>query len=151
MVYGSLQTSPGTYAATKYTQIGGSLYSAKKITNILKNWKLVHEIKQRGNATTSNFLPKRYVYDNGIAQDLRSLPFPEISILNTLQSAQRTSLRGLIENALYLNLLSSDKVYEITSWKEKSNLNKEIDFIVKSKNILPFSLFLQHQRDDILG
>lgn len=122
---------------SKYTHFSDNQYQAKKIINLLQAWKLVVEVPQRGIATTSKFFPKRYLYDIGIAQDLREHPFPNISILNTLSSNLRVPLGGLFENSLLLQLISSPEVYGIAGWKNSSDENKEVDFVVDSNINIP--------------
>jgi uncharacterized protein len=122
---------------SKYTSIDESYPRAKKICSILKSWKLIYEIEQRGNAPNSTFYPKRYIYDIGIAHDLRDLSLPNISILHTLSSAQRTPLGGLLENALLLQVISDEDRLSISGWKNSSNDNKEIDFVLKSEQYYP--------------
>ena len=124
-------------SSSKYTHISGKLIDARRVVQTLIEWKLVFEVQQRGNATTSTFYPKRYIYDIGIAQDLRLHPFPTISIIETLSSVLRTPLGGLIENALLLQLINQPDVYEISGWKNSSDENKEIDFVVRTDKLLP--------------
>ncbi|HMO19273.1 MAG TPA: AAA family ATPase [Oligoflexia bacterium] len=121
----------------KYTHISEKFAEAKKVVDALIAWKLIYEIEQKGNATTSSFFPKRYIYDVGIAHELRSHPFPKISILNTLSSQLRTPLGGLIENALLLQLIGDPGVYSISGWKNSSDENKEIDFVIQSTLSIP--------------
>lgn len=123
--------------SSKFTHFSDNQYQAKKIMSTLQAWKIVFEVAQKGNTTTSRFFPKRYLYDIGIAQDLREHPFPEISLLNSLSTELRTPLGGLIENALYLQLVSAPDVYGISGWKTSSDENKEVDFVFKMKNVIP--------------
>lgn len=124
-------------SASKFTQLNEKYNIAKQLASILRSWKLVFEVAQRGSMATSSFFPKRYLYDIGIAQDLRELPFPEISLLRTLSSALRTPLGGLMENALLLQLLSDSSVHSISGWRNSSDENKELDFVVRSGDIWP--------------
>tara|TARA_Y100000593_G_scaffold91432_1_gene180193 strand:- start:45 stop:485 length:441 start_codon:yes stop_codon:yes gene_type:complete len=63
MVYGSLQSSPGTYAATKYTQIGDSIEvtasndsAYKSIATTPLKWVLIHAKVASSNADCSVYL-----------------------------------------------------------------------------------------------
>lgn len=114
----------------KYTHISESSHQGKVIVEQLLLWHLAHEIEQKGINSTSQFLPKRYLYDLGVAQDLRNMPFPELSLLNTLNSSLRTQLGGLCEMAVLLNMLSSGPINgKIASWKKGSTDSPEVDFI----------------------
>jgi hypothetical protein len=63
MVYGSLQSSPGTYAATKYTQIGDNIEvtasndsAYKSIATTPLKWVLIHAKVASSNADCSVYL-----------------------------------------------------------------------------------------------
>lgn len=114
----------------KYTHISPSSREAKKIFNVMKAWHLLDEVEQKGLASTTSFLPKRYCYDLGIAQHARNMPFPTLSILNTIDSALRTQLGGLFENLVFLSLTNYHMGQaDISSWKESSQNQTEVDFV----------------------
>ena len=123
---------------SKLSQIAEKPQQAKEIIEALVAWQLVYEIEQKGNATTSTFLPKRYIYDIGIAQDLRDHPFPSLSTLKTLNAALRTPLGALFENVVLSELISATQSqYGITGWRAGSASALEVDFISRHQQILP--------------
>lgn len=70
-------------------------------------------------------------------QRVRNMPFPRLSILDTADQALRTQLGGLFENAVLLNMMSFANGYpSISSWKKKSSLDVEVDFIWRVGNSL---------------
>ncbi len=122
--------------SSKYTHLADKLALARNLSSVLNAWKLTYEIEQKGNSTTSTFYPKRYLYDTGIAQYLRQMPFPDISVLPGQTSAQRTPLGGLIENALLLEIISCPGLLSISGWKSGSQGSTELDFVIKTENTL---------------
>lgn len=125
-------------SVSKYTHISTSNSQATKIVSILKAWHIIAEVEQKGISNTTNFYPKRYLYDIGIAQDVRNIPFPQISILKTLSPALRTQLGGLFENLLYLQL-NGYKMGQIgfSGWKESNKNQVEVDFIFHGNPVVP--------------
>jgi predicted AAA+ superfamily ATPase len=125
-------------SSSHYSHISEKTYEAKEIVGMLERWHLINTVEQKGLATTTAFHPKRYLYDLGICQLLRSHPFPKISILNTLDKALRTPLGGLFENMVYLSLQASNLgSFEITSWKKNSKEAIEVDFILTNEKPIP--------------
>lgn len=121
---------------SKYSQVGSNYYFAKKIFENLEFWKLAYTVEQKTIQTTNNPAPKRYIYDIGIASDLRNMPFPEISVLNTLESNLRRPLGGLFENIVLLQIMAENISQGMLSgWKDKNN--KEVDFIIRREKIIP--------------
>jgi predicted AAA+ superfamily ATPase len=120
---------------SKTTQIHEKFSVAEKIISELLAWKLIVEVEQRGQEPTSKILPKRYLYDIGIAQDLREMPFPKLSIVTTTNPALRTQLGGLFENALLLQILS-EQGYQghMSGWKKSSHQSTEVDFVWRLLN-----------------
>ncbi len=124
-------------SSSKYTHVHEQYEAARKLTGQLEDWHLVHQVEQKGIASTSRFFPKRYLYDLGIAQRVRNMPFPRLSLLDTADPALRTQLGGLFENAVLLNMMSFANGYpSISSWKKKSSLDVEVDFIWRVGNSL---------------
>lgn len=121
----------------KYTHISESSREAKKIVTIMQAWNLIEEVEQKGFASTSTFLPKRYCYDIGIAQQVRNMPFPTLSILNSIDPALRTQLGGLFENVAYLSLTNHNmNQIDLTGWKDNES-QSEVDFIWQEKTNIP--------------
>lgn len=124
-------------SSSKYTHVHEQYEAARKLIEQLEDWHLVHQVEQKGIASTSQFFPKRYLYDLGIAQRVRNMPFPRLSLLSTADLALRTQLGGLFENAVLLNLMSFANGYPVvSSWKKKSSLDVEVDFIWRVGNSL---------------
>jgi predicted AAA+ superfamily ATPase len=124
--------------SSKYTHFSDSSRKGKEIISLLENWKMVFEVEQKGMSSNSSFYPKRYLYDLGIAQDLRNMPFPKLSFLKTANSALRTQLGGLLENMVFLQLKTHNLGnVDIAGWKESSQNDREVDFVLKSKVAIP--------------
>lgn len=122
---------------SKYTQVSTSLSEAKQICNLLASWKLIHEVEQHTLVSTTTLQPKRYIYDVGIAQLLRNQPCPNLSIINTLNSALRTQLGGLFENLILITLKEFQTGdMSISGWKEGAGNKPEVDFVIKYDKIV---------------
>ena len=66
------------------------------------------------------------------------MPFPELSVLETLNSALRTQVGGIAENAALLNLLPYNMGnLELSSWKKASENPSEVDFVWRGKKLIP--------------
>lgn len=124
---------------SKYTHLNTTKYQAKKIIDNLTRWHVLINVDSYAiEPYKSNFLPKRYLFDIGVANYFRSVPVPKISIINNVDSALRTSLGGLFENAVLLSLLEGESAKKsIGTWKKGNNTDIEVDFIldIKDKNI----------------
>jgi len=122
---------------SKYTHIAEKTNDAKEILSLLKKWHLILDVEQHGLNSTTLFYPKRYVYDLGIAQDRRKMPFPDLSTLETTNQVLRTQLGGILENYLFLSL-DNYKLwnYDLTSWRKNSNEQVEVDFVWRVDNML---------------
>ena len=121
---------------SKYSHIQRSTTEAKEIFSLLESWHLVLKIEQHGIVSTSSFNPKRYLYDIGIAQEIRNSPFPRLSFIKTLNPALRTDLGGLLENLILLQLLSNG-TEKISSWRKNNKERVEVDFILKHEQSIP--------------
>jgi predicted AAA+ superfamily ATPase len=123
---------------SKLTHVADAHVLARKVCELLQGWHLVHEIEQKGISSTTAFHPKRYLYDVGIAADLRNMPFPQLSVLDTLNSALRTQVGGISENAVLLNLLPYNMGnLELSSWKKASENPSEVDFVWRGRELIP--------------
>lgn len=94
----------------------------------LEAWKMLIKVDQRGLLPENHFHPKRYLFDSGLAKQLREEGASDIHLVKTLDSARRTPLGGLLENFLANVLFASGQA--VTGWK-KSSSGSEIDFVVK--------------------
>ena len=117
-----------------YSQIvktTSSLYrSIPEILGLLENWKLIHKLTLKsGRAEQPAFAPKRYLYDLGMAQQLRLCTIPVIDIINQLNTALRTPLGGLMENMLANELVFTGQ--KLTGWKRGQN-SFEADFLYET-------------------
>lgn len=121
---------------SKYTHIDATKYSAKQVIEAMKTWHIVLEVSQYSlDPGRSDFLPKRYLHDIGVANLLRSLAIPKISLIHTVDPILRTPLGGLFENAVLINLLSGDSAFKkISTWKKKKQTGIEVDFTMDSQN-----------------
>ncbi len=121
---------------SKYTHIDDTKYHAKQIINAMKSWHILLEVTQHSHdPNRSDFLPKRYLYDLGVANILRSLPIPAVSLANTVDPLLRTPLGGIFENAVLLNLLSGESASKsISTWKRGGQADIEVDFVVDYGN-----------------
>ena len=105
---------------------------SEKILSELAAWNLVHEVEQKGTNSTTQHLSKRYIYDCGVAQDLREMPFPRLSLVSTQSPVLRTQLGGLFENALLLQIIGERTFFDsISGWKKGTSDSQEIDFILR--------------------
>lgn len=108
---------------------------AENILSVFEGWRFITKIEQRThNPNNSNsFHPKRYLFDVGLAKFKREMGVPSINIINTLNSAHREPLGGLLEQWACNELLP--RFPDICGFREK---NYEIDFIQKTHNqIIP--------------
>ena len=97
---------------------------------LLESWKLVHRLEVRGaRPEQQGFSPKRYLYDPGLANDLRLTALPRIDILASIDAAQRTPLGGIVENMLATELVASGQ--DLVGWKKGDN-SYEVDFIYRT-------------------
>jgi predicted AAA+ superfamily ATPase len=115
---------------SKLTHIRPSHYQSEKIISLLQSWHLVYEVPQMGNSSTTTHHPKRYMYDIGVAHFIREMPFPTLSILNSVNEVLRTQLGGLFENMVLSHLVSERAgLYHISGWKKSPHTGTEVDFI----------------------
>lgn len=125
----------------KYNHLHENTNVAKKLSQLLKDWHLVYEIEQKGNSSTTNFFPKRYIYDLGIAQVLRNMPFPSLRMNDSGNSLLRSQLGGVFEN-LVLSQFASNllEVPQLSGWKKNSQDGVEVDFILSDEFIIPIEV-----------
>ncbi len=121
---------------SKYTHIDTTKYYAKQIINAMKSWHIIIEVPQYSHdPNRSDFLPKRYLHDIGVANLFRTLSIPPISLLHTVDPILRTPLGGIFENATLLNLLSGTSASRtVATWKKGKQANIEVDFTVDAED-----------------
>src|SRR5690606_25411652 len=106
-------------------------YYAKKIFSQLQAWHLILTVEQRGTNSTTDLSPKRYLYDIGIAQDVRSMPFPPLSTIGTTDAVLRNQLGGVLENFVLINLQEHHLGQAtLSSWRKNQRGGAEIDFVL---------------------
>ena len=97
---------------------------------LLEAWKLIHKLDVRGaRPEQQNFAPKRYLYDPGLANDLRLTGLPQIDILDSLNAAQRAPLGGIVENLLATEWVGLGQA--LVGWKKGVN-SYEVDFVYRT-------------------
>ncbi len=117
---------------SKYTHLDTTKYYAKKVLTALRDWHLVLEVRPQAlDPQHSEFLPKRYLHDLGVVNRMRSLAMPSLSLLGTLDSALRTPLGGLFENAVLLSLLEGTSATKtMGTWRKNARSSSEVDFVM---------------------
>jgi len=117
---------------SKLTHVEATKYYARQVIELMKTWHIILEVDLYSfDPNHSNFLPKRYLHDIGVANLFRTLAVPPISIIHTIDPLMRTPLGGLFENAVLINLLQGGSAYKkISTWKKNQKSNIEVDFIV---------------------
>ncbi len=117
---------------SKYTHIDATKHYAKQIIQAMRSWHILIEVAQYSHdPNRSDFLPKRYLHDIGVANMFRALAVPSISILNTIDPVLRTPLGGIFENATLLNLLAGTSASRsISTWKKGKPSDIEVDFTI---------------------
>ena len=115
---------------SKFSHIDEHKRTAEKILSEQVAWNLIIEIEQKSMNATSQQLPKRYLYDIGMAQDLRDMPFPKLSLVSTQNPNLRNQLGGLFENTLLLQILEEQTYLgHISGWRQGGSDSPEVDFI----------------------
>jgi len=66
----------------------------------LEAWRMIYSLSQRGSKPEGSYKnhPKRYLFDMGLLNHLRTQGVPSIHILKTLSAQHRHSLGGIFEN-----------------------------------------------------
>lgn len=108
---------------------GGKNKEIVAVLGQLEAWKMIYKVDQRGPNVETHFHPKRYLFDLGIAKQLRESVVSDIH-LEIKNSIERTPLGGLIENIVAQALII--KTMDLTGWK-KSSSGSEVDFVIKHK------------------
>lgn len=126
----------------KLTSITDNHRDAKLAFEQLALWHIVLLCDQHGVSPTSTYAPKAYLYDVGLAKAMRESSLPKIFLEETTDQSLRTALGGLVENAVYLSLLSGKGfLHAPTGWKKDPKNPVEVDFIYKaSKTVLPIEV-----------
>ncbi len=107
---------------------------AESVFARLEQWAIILNAVQRGPSpeSTHAYHPKRYLFDTGLLRQLREAAVPRISILDTIEMAQRRPLGGVLENQVAIALHHQMGV--LRGWKRSSS-GREIDFVVEQRNL----------------
>ena len=121
---------------SKYTHIDATKYFAKQVIESMKSWHIILEVSQYAlDPNRSDFLPKRYLHDLGVANFFRTLAVPAISLLKTVDPLMRIPLGGLFENAVLINLLAGASANKsVSTWKKCKKAGIEVDFTIDAEN-----------------
>lgn len=110
---------------------GGKNQKIVEAISQLEAWQMIRTVEQRGPAVEQHFHPKRYLFDIGIARQLRESALPAISLLNTTGVGPRQSIGGVIESVVANSLLRTHR--DLSGWKKASS-GSEVDFVIKYNN-----------------
>lgn len=123
--------------ASKNTSVvpGASGSTSIRIQNVFSRLEAWHFMLRSDQLSPSpeqshNHLPKRYLFDTGLARHLREAAVPSIGVLRTLDADSRKPLGGVLENQIAIDL--AQRYGALRGWK-KSPAGMEIDFVVKHK------------------
>ncbi|MFH0919483.1 MAG: DUF4143 domain-containing protein [Fibrobacterota bacterium] len=108
-----------------------------EILSRMEDWKMVMGARQHGPSPEQAraFHPKRYLFDTGVLREFREQAVPSLRLLEKDDPAVRTTLGGVIENQLAIELSRGNA--PLSGWK-KSSAGTEIDFIVKQpSHVIP--------------
>ncbi|NMC64012.1 MAG: AAA family ATPase [SAR324 cluster bacterium] len=124
---------------SKNSHVHEKQHIAENIISLETAWHLIYEIEQHGMNSSSRFYPKRYLYDIGIAQEVRDMPFPRLSLSSTKNPTLRTQLGGLFENILLIQLVAHKmSPFQISGWKKDPKEQKEVDFVWRNdQHVIP--------------
>ncbi|GEM_PF-585842 len=111
---------------------GGKNQEIIKTLSQLEAWRMITKVNQRGSSEEQNFHPKRYLFDGGIAKELRESVMPKTHLLYSA-GLQRNFLGGLVENLAANLLLFLDPQQELNGWKRNVS-GSEIDFVLQHAN-----------------
>jgi len=104
--------------------------SLNAVYSRLESWRMILASLQRGSQPegATAFHPKRYLFDLGLLNQLRSMGVPDIDVLKTSEPTHRQALGGVFENftAFCLTFLG----IPLSGFK-KSATGIEIDFVAK--------------------
>lgn len=99
----------------------------------LEAWHMIYLSMQRGAQPegATSYHPKRYLFDMGLLNQLRTSGIPNVHLIHTMDPNQRRTLGGILENmvAFYLKYWGC----RLAGWK-KDPSGMEIDFVVKLKD-----------------
>lgn len=114
---------------------GGKNQKIIEAISQLEAWRMILGVEQRSTAPETHFHPKRYLFDIGIARQLRETALPAFSLLNAIDLGRRQSIGGVVENVVANSLAA--KYRDLSGWK-KSSGGSEIDFVIKKEEwIIP--------------
>lgn len=110
---------------------GGKNQEIIQALSRLVAWKMLVKVEQKGPNAETHYHPKYYLFDVGMAKELREEGMNTIHLRHTVESLKRSPLGGLLENFVVAHA-SSDSV---TGWK-KSTSGSEVDFVFKRHSSL---------------
>jgi hypothetical protein len=117
------------------TRISPNHRDARATLETLNEWLITYSCQQKALATTSEPRPKVYLYDIGLARQLRETSLPTSSLLKTKDSMLRNALGGLVENAIYLDAQQGKGfLNDISGWRNSPRNPVEVDFIIKASD-----------------
>ena len=107
--------------------------SYRKVASVysrLEAWRMIYTSLQRGPQPegTTQYHPKRYLFDMGLLNFLRTLGVPPIDVLTTSEAIHRQTLGGIFENMAAFYMVHWDQ--RLTGWK-KAPAGMEVDFIAR--------------------
>ena len=127
--------TPFKNSAVAHLLDGGKNKNIIEALGQLEAWKMIFRVEQKGPGVETSFHPKRYLFDLGIAKQLREMAIPGVSLLKTKEIDQRTPVGGLVENLVAQVLIAGQP--ELSGWKKASS-GSEVDFVVKQPGgVLP--------------
>ena len=128
------------YPSKKATIVATNQQAYRELDDLLsqvQRWHLVLKVGQESYMPTKSgkLIPKRYLFDVGMAQLLGRQARPQVDLLSDASSEVRTPLGGLIENAVLCELKVLNA--EVNGWRYKTN-GSEVDFVAqKNQSIYP--------------
>lgn len=123
---GNVSKNTSVFPAASGSQSG----RISEIFNRLEAWHILIRSDQLSLSPekSHNYLPKRYLFDTGVARHLREAAVPAIHTLATLDADARKPLGGVIENQAAIEL--SQQFESVRGWK-RSPSGSEVDFVIK--------------------
>lgn len=117
------------------TRISQNHRDAKVTLETLCEWLIAYKCEQESFSPTTEARPKIYLYDVGLANQLRSASIPNVSLSKTKDPMLRTILGGLVENAIFLEMQQGKGfLNQIAGWRKSAGDSVEVDFVVKANN-----------------
>lgn len=105
-----------------------------EIFSRLEHWRMIYLSLQRGPQPegSTQYHPKRYLFDAGILNYLRTMGVPSLELLKTKNSIARQALGGILENFVAFHLMLIGQ--SLCGWRRHSS-GMEIDFIINIEGL----------------